>query len=113
MLAVIREICAVETDDGVAFNAAGLAVDLIRGEFEYGGLRVKTDAEIAGAREHVIDIGFGDAIELRLHAQSAFQRTFHAHSPLIHRGIMASKTERELVAAPRIAGRSETSAPPP
>jgi hypothetical protein len=64
MLAVFREICAVEIDDGVVFDVAGLAADLIRREFEYGGLRIKTDAEIAGARVRiVIDIGFGDAIE--------------------------------------------------
>jgi len=64
MLAVFREICAVEMDDGVVFGVAGLAVDLIREELEYGGLRIKTDAEIAGTRVRVvIDIGFGDAIE--------------------------------------------------
>jgi hypothetical protein len=58
MLAVFREICAVEMDDGVVFGVAGLAVDLIREELEYGGLRIKTDAEIAGARVRVvIDIG--------------------------------------------------------
>ena len=64
MLAVFREICAVEIDDGVVFDVAGLAVDLIREELEYGGLRIKTNADIAGARVRVvIDIGFGDAIE--------------------------------------------------
>ncbi len=64
MLAVFREICGVEEDDGVVFDVKGLAVDLIREELEYGGLRIKTDAEIAGARVRiVIDIGFGDAIE--------------------------------------------------
>jgi hypothetical protein len=64
MLAVFREICAVEADDGVIFDVEGLAVDLIREELEYGGLRIKTDATIAGARVRVvIDIGFGDTIE--------------------------------------------------
>lgn len=64
MLAVIREICAVEADDGVVFDVPGLTVDLIREEHEYGGLRIKTYAAIAGARVRVlIDIGFGDAIE--------------------------------------------------
>jgi hypothetical protein len=49
---------ALERDDGVVFGVAGLAVDLIREELEYGGLRIKTDAEIAGARVRVvIDIG--------------------------------------------------------
>jgi predicted nucleotidyltransferase component of viral defense system len=64
MLAVFREICAVEADDGVMFDIAGLAVDLIREEFEYGGLRIKTDATIGGARVRVVvDIGFGDVVE--------------------------------------------------
>jgi hypothetical protein len=34
MLAVFREICAVEADDGVVFDVAGLAGDLIREELE-------------------------------------------------------------------------------
>ncbi len=64
MLAVFREICAVEADDGVIFDVDGLAVDLIREELEYGGLRIKTNATIDNARVRiVIDIGFGDAIE--------------------------------------------------
>jgi predicted nucleotidyltransferase component of viral defense system len=64
MLAVFREICAVEADDGVTFDGEGLTVDLIREELEYGGLRLKTNATIGGARVRiVIDIGFGDAIE--------------------------------------------------
>jgi hypothetical protein len=64
MLAVFREFLAVPADDGVVFNVEGLAVDLIREELEYGGLRIKTDAEIAGARVRIIvDVGFGDAIE--------------------------------------------------
>jgi predicted nucleotidyltransferase component of viral defense system len=64
MLAVFREICAVEENDGVVFDAAGLAVDFIREELEYGGLRIKTNATVGGARVRVvIDIGFGDALE--------------------------------------------------
>jgi predicted nucleotidyltransferase component of viral defense system len=64
MLGVFREICAVETDDGVVFDIAGLSIDRIREELEYGGLRIKTIANIGGARVRiVIDIGFGDAVE--------------------------------------------------
>jgi predicted nucleotidyltransferase component of viral defense system len=64
MLAIFREICAVEIADGVTFDVGGLTVDLIREELEYGGLRIKTDAAIAGARVRiVIDVAFGDAIE--------------------------------------------------
>jgi predicted nucleotidyltransferase component of viral defense system len=64
MLAVFREICSVELDDGVVFDVAALAIDRIREELEYGGLRLKTNATVSGARIRVaIDIGFGDAIE--------------------------------------------------
>ncbi len=64
MLANFREICAVELDDGVQFDAAGLTIDSIRDEAEYGGLRLKTYATVATARVRVtVDIGFGDAVE--------------------------------------------------
>lgn len=64
MLAVFREICALEMNDGVVFDVEGLSVDLIREELEYGGLRIKTNATIDNARVRiVIDIGFGDAVE--------------------------------------------------
>ncbi len=64
MLAVFRELCAVRHDDGVDFDVAGLAIELIREELEYGGLRLKTNATVDGARVRVvIDIGFGDAVE--------------------------------------------------
>lgn len=63
MLTVFKEICAVEADDGVAFDIDALALDQIREELEYGGLRIKTNATIGGARVRVvIDIGFGDAV---------------------------------------------------
>ncbi|HXW24424.1 MAG TPA: nucleotidyl transferase AbiEii/AbiGii toxin family protein [Xanthobacteraceae bacterium] len=59
-----REVCAVPTDDAVAFDIAGLTVDRIRDEQEYGGLRVRTTATVGGARVRaVVDVGFGDATE--------------------------------------------------
>ncbi len=64
VLAVFREICAIERGDGVIFDVDALRVELIREELEYGGLRMRTTARLAGARiTVVIDIGFGDAIE--------------------------------------------------
>ncbi len=64
MLAAFREICAVDANDGVHFDIAGLTIDSIRDEAEYGGLRLKTYAVIAEARVRVmVDIGFGDAVE--------------------------------------------------
>lgn len=65
MLAVFREICITPVeDDGIAFDSERLRVEHIREELEYGGLRLRTMASLAGARINVvIDIGFGDAVE--------------------------------------------------
>lgn len=64
MLAVFKEICAVKENDGILFDVEALRIDLIREQLEYGGLRLRTTARLAGARiTVVIDIGFGDAIE--------------------------------------------------
>ncbi len=61
--ATFREILSMECDDGIVFDLDGLAVEPIRQETEYGGLRVETTAQIAGARVKIqIDLGFGDAI---------------------------------------------------
>ena len=64
MLAVFREICAIKENDGILFDVDALRVELIREELEYGGLRLRTTAQLAGAQIAVaIDIGFGDAVE--------------------------------------------------
>lgn len=59
-----RAICVEPVaDDGVAFDVAGLQAAPIREEVEYGGVRVRTTATIAGARVPIqIDVGFGDAV---------------------------------------------------
>jgi len=59
-----RTICAqAVADDGVTFDVATLTAAPIREEVEYGGVRVRTTATIAGARISIqVDIGFGDAI---------------------------------------------------
>lgn len=64
-LAVFREICATPVeDDGLSFDLDGLRIDQIREELAYGGLRLRTTAQLAGARLPItIDIGFGDAVE--------------------------------------------------
>ncbi|PVE20291.1 nucleotidyl transferase AbiEii/AbiGii toxin family protein [Microvirga sp. KLBC 81] len=64
MLATFREILAQAADDGVEFDIDTLRVDRIREGLEYGGLRLRTQATISGARISLtIDIGFGDALE--------------------------------------------------
>lgn len=59
-----RTICAqAVADDGVTFDVAALTAAPVREEVEYGGVRVRTTATIAGARISIqVDIGFGDAI---------------------------------------------------
>ena len=59
-----RSICAEPVvDDGVVFDHAGLQAAPIREEVEYGGVRVRTTATIAGARVPIqVDVGFGDAV---------------------------------------------------
>jgi predicted nucleotidyltransferase component of viral defense system len=64
MLAIFQEILRIDAADGVQFDIAGLRVDRIREELQYGGLRLRTTATISGARVGVtIDVGFGDSLE--------------------------------------------------
>jgi hypothetical protein len=64
VIGVFREICAMKANDAVVFDIPGLAVDRIRDENEYGGLRIKTTAIVDGAKIRIlVDVGFGDAIE--------------------------------------------------
>lgn len=64
VIAAFGEICAVKVDDAVSFDIGGLAVDSIRDDQDYGGLRIKTTATVDGAMVRVIiDVGFGDAVE--------------------------------------------------
>ena len=65
MLGTFREICATPVDDdGVTFDTDDVRVEQIREELDYGGLRLRTTATLAGAKINVVvDIGFGDAVE--------------------------------------------------
>lgn len=65
LLNMFRDVCAQPVGhDGIHFDAAGLRVERIREELEYGGVRLRTTAALAGATIPVsIDIGFGDALE--------------------------------------------------
>jgi hypothetical protein len=59
-----RAICSEPVaEDGVTFDAVGLRAAPIREDVEYGGVRIRTTATIAGARIPIqIDIGFGDVV---------------------------------------------------
>lgn len=64
IVGIFREILSIPAADGVEFDAAGLRASPIREELEYGGLRLRGAASLAGARiAVVVDIGFGDSIE--------------------------------------------------
>lgn len=63
MLALFGEICRIEIDDGVQFDAEALSITANRDDLAYGGLRLQTYARIDGAKVRIIiDIGFGDAV---------------------------------------------------
>lgn len=61
---VFREVCAVPSpDDGLLLDATTLAVETIRDQQEYGGVRVTLDVFLGKARIPLqIDVGFGDAV---------------------------------------------------
>ena len=64
ILTVFREVCGMAVDDGITFEADKLRIERIREELEYGGLRLRTVANLSGARINiVVDVGFGDAVE--------------------------------------------------
>lgn len=64
MLDVFRGIMNIEVADGIVFDVASLRIDRIREEDRYGGVRLRANASLAGARiSVVVDIGFGDAFE--------------------------------------------------
>ncbi|MBN8461429.1 MAG: nucleotidyl transferase AbiEii/AbiGii toxin family protein [Dechloromonas sp.] len=60
---VFREIAGIKVDDGIVFDPASVAVEEIRKENGYGGVRVVIAGELAKARcKTQIDVGFGDAV---------------------------------------------------
>lgn len=60
---VVREVCAIEVDDGLAFAPESIVGEEIRAAEEYEGVRVSLEARLAGARIPLqVDVGFGDAI---------------------------------------------------
>ena len=60
---VFREICVIETRDGVVFQPDTVHAAEIRKEANYAGVRIMLLGVIDGARCRIqIDIGFGDAV---------------------------------------------------
>ena len=61
--AVFRDVCVINVDDGIAFEAGSVKTAEIRKEARYGGVRVELRATLDGAQLSLqIDIGFGDVV---------------------------------------------------
>ena len=59
----IRQIAAIQLDDGLVFDASAVRGEPIREEADYTGVRVHVEAELASARISIhVDINFGDPI---------------------------------------------------
>jgi len=60
---LFREVCQIEVDDGIAFQAESVRAEEIRKEANYAGVRVTLMGLLDGARCPIqLDIGFGDAV---------------------------------------------------
>lgn len=64
MEGMVRDICATPVpEDGIVFRVDRVRAERIREATEYGGIRVQTEADLAGARLPMrMDVGFGDAV---------------------------------------------------
>ncbi len=64
LVEVFRDVCQVEVeDDGLRFDPQSVVAGAIREEMEYGGIRVRLTATLAGARIPLqIDVCFGDVV---------------------------------------------------
>lgn len=59
----IQEICKIEADDGMAYDASTITTVEIREEANYGGLRAKLIGNLGKARSTLqLDVGYGDAV---------------------------------------------------
>ena len=60
---VFKTVARTDTDDGVRFDPASIAVERISENERYAGIRVHLDAYLGKATDRIqIDIGFGDAV---------------------------------------------------
>ena len=60
---ILKEICAIENEDGIVFDLDSLHGEEIRHPDHYGGVRVRMRALLESARIPVqIDVGFGDVV---------------------------------------------------
>lgn len=63
MESVVREIGAIDADDGIVFDAGTVRGEIIRSAQEEAGVRIRLDARLARARIPMqVDVGFGDTV---------------------------------------------------
>lgn len=63
VMAAIRDICAIPSDDCIVFDASSVNAEEITAGDECAGVRVRLEARLAQARIPVrVDVGFGDAV---------------------------------------------------
>lgn len=63
LISVFSQIMRQPADDGLVYDIDRLAAEAIREEQQYGGIRLKTSANLGKTRiPIIIDIGFGDAM---------------------------------------------------
>lgn len=63
LIAAFSDLCTLEVDDGIRFDAQSIRAAEIRKEANYAGIRVTLLAWIDGARCPVqVDVGYGDAV---------------------------------------------------
>jgi hypothetical protein len=62
---LVREVCAIDADDGLTFHLEELTVEAIREGAAYEGLRVRVPVSLGQARLTLrLDVNFGDPITL-------------------------------------------------
>jgi len=63
LIKVFEDLCAIEVEDGISFDAATIKAEEIRKDANYSGTRVTLVGTIDGAKCTVqVDVGYGDAV---------------------------------------------------
>jgi len=63
LIKVFEDLCAIEVEDGIYFDAASIKAEEIRKDANYSGTRVIVVGSIDGAKCTVqVDVGYGDAV---------------------------------------------------
>jgi hypothetical protein len=63
LIAAFTDLCALEVEDGIRFDAQSIRAEEIRKEANYAGIRVTLLGWVDGARCPVqVDVGYGDAV---------------------------------------------------